>query len=137
MIWTICIGIPLISLSLIHFLSSRKYMNAALQFANAQTLLFLVGSLELSIILSPHSPEIDGFLVLISMMSSLSIVSYCQRHLAITYVLSYIYVVIRCWFWLNGDSTRYLKVIVFFLLSFCFIAYNSRIYNTFQREQFQ
>ena len=45
----IAIGIPIMTISCLHYLFSRKYLKFALQFANVSSFIFVVGALELSI----------------------------------------------------------------------------------------
>ena len=60
-----------------HYLMMNKYKAMAFHFANINSCLFFIGFIELLIMGNPSYAQVDGFLALLILLVTQSLISYC------------------------------------------------------------
>jgi hypothetical protein len=105
---------------------TKKNLRFGLQFSNLQSFFTIIISMELSPVGS-ETPKMYYMLVFISLITTLSFVSYCKIQLLACYLVSLIYVGVRSYSWFAVQShIEYLKFYSFMILTYVFVYLFSR-----------
>eukprot|EP00347_Sterkiella_histriomuscorum_P017889 403347588 len=131
-ITTVVMNLAIIS----QYLLGRKYKYIALQYSNVQLFVLFSCGYQQAISYNKDFQFFDRFLIILGYTASLAYISYCQKTLFFSFVLTYVYLVIRSWYW--AQSTFYFVIsIVFFLAAFIFLYILARSFQHLERDKFQ
>lgn len=92
----------------VHFSILQFSQKASFYFSVVQIPLVIFLSLEVTIHAGGAFVTVDGFNIVMIMMTSLCLKTYCQRNVLITMFIVFIYTITRTYSWIN-DPFRYYK----------------------------
>ena len=125
------------TLLMTHYFLARKFIFFSKIFACLQTLICTIGITEKALVsgtLSNSAEEIDIFIILLAIVASISVTSYCQRSIFMASMFSWIYLINRIHHLYLGNTYRWLRFALFYLGSlFCIYTF-SRAFQQRERD---
>ncbi|CDW78214.1 multi-sensor hybrid histidine kinase [Stylonychia lemnae] len=121
---------------LVHHLLGRKYKAIALHYSNVQAMVLFSCGYQQAISYNKDFQFFDRFLIILGYTASLAYISYCQKTLLFSFLITYCYLIARSWYWAKDLFTFGVSV-GFFLAAFIFIYILARMFQHIERDKFQ
>ena len=143
--WSFLVKSLLIALVVLHYFLTKWNRKLSLHFSSFLSLLYIIDAVE-ELQHDRTSDELQIYSVIMALLGSLSVLSYCQRELFLAYSIGYVYTLARTYFIFPlNDAERgpitfwfsYIRSNVFIFMSLAVQYTFSRKYHQHEREQFK
>lgn len=133
----IMINLAILVLMSIVYLLSRRFLQVSRYFNSLATIIVIFGTVEKTLIDVTTFNTGFTYILMITLVTSISLLGNCQRSLLLSYLTCSLYIFIRQYFCSIGEEFERMRHSTYCLITFMLMFILSRLYVMSQRDNFR